>query len=228
MKFIANTERFEKIFQLLENCYGSPVCTPKYPPLDELVHTILSQSTSAANYTAAYKGLRSRFSSWEEVRAADICDIEDSIRIGGLAKTKAVKIKRILTEISIEHDKLDIDFLADMSDDDAIEYLMHFDGVGIKTAACVLMFSLCRNVLPVDTHVHRICQRLGLIDIKVSPEEAFCVLKEICPPVKRYSFHINLVTHGRQVCKSQKPMCDVCRLLPECCFGIRHMESGDL
>ncbi|MHB1455476.1 MAG: endonuclease III domain-containing protein [Armatimonadota bacterium] len=228
MKSNADNDNFDRIFRLLEDSYGSPVCKPEYNPLDELVHTILSQATSRANYTAAYKGLRNRFPTWEDVKDADVQDIEDSIRMGGLAKTKAIKIKQILHQINTEHGKLDIDFLADMSDHDAIEYLMGFDGVGIKTAACVLMFSLCRNVLPVDTHVHRICQRLSLISAAVSPEDAFYVLEGKCPPEKRYSFHINLVSHGRQVCKSQKPLCDICRLLPECSFGMRNMESGDL
>lgn len=228
MKSNQNIDRFDVIFHLLEDCYGSPVCKTEGPLLDELIHTILSQATSSVNYTAAYQGLKNRFPIWDDVRKADVRDIEDAIRMGGLAKTKAAKIKRILNEIYLEHGKLDIDFLTAMSDDDAIEYLMYFDGVGIKTAACVLMFALCRNILPVDTHVHRICIRLGLIDSTVTPEEAFHLLKLICVPEKRYSFHINLVTHGRRVCKSLKPLCDVCSLLPECSFGVRRMESGDL
>lgn len=228
MKSNANSDRFEKIFRILEDCYGSPVCAPEYPPLDELIHTILSQSTSAANYTAAFRGLRDHFPSWEDVRDADIRDIEDAIRMGGLAKTKAARIKQILGDISTEHGRLDIDFLTYMSDDDAIDYLMRFDGVGIKTAACVLMFSLCRRVLPVDTHIHRICGRLDLIDPCISAEEAYHALKAICLPDKRYSFHINLVTHGRRVCRSTRPLCDTCSLLSECGFGVRYMESGDL
>jgi endonuclease-3 len=222
MKSNQNTNRFDVIFHLLEECYGSPVCKPEGTLLDELIHTILSQATSSANYTAAYNELRNQYASWDDVRNADVRDIEDAIRMGGLAKNKAVTIKKILNEIYLEHGKLNINFLADMSDDDAIEYLMHFNGVGIKTAACVLMFSLCRNVLPVDTHVHRICIRLNLIDSSVSPEEAYHHLKLVCASDKRYS------THGRRVCKSVKPLCDLCCLLAICDFGARRLESGDI
>jgi len=211
------------ICELLETSYGKPVCSPSYGPLDELILTILSQHTAAVNYNRAFANLRERFGSLEAVRAADVQAIEDSIRIGGLAHTKAIRIKRLLEEVRARFGVLSLDVLADMPDEEARSLLMDFDGVGIKTASCVLMFSLCRPVLPVDTHVHRISIRLGLIEPSINAEAAHHELGEIVPDELTYSFHVNLVTHGRRVCKARNPACDVCPLLELCPSGKRFM-----
>lgn len=217
-----------KIFSLLEDAYGVPQCKANLLPLDELILTILSQSTSSANYSRAFEGIKRQFPSWEDVSRADATDIEDSIRAGGLARTKAVRIKAILEEIYARQGSLDLGFIADMTDDEALEYLMGFHGVGIKTAACVLMFSLCRDVLPVDTHVHRISQRLGLIGPRDSAEGAYHLLRDIVPAGRRYSAHVNMVTHGRRICKAVNPSCDICGLLPECPYGMKHLGYGGI
>ena len=221
MSRLLNTASTERICALLESAHGRPECDPDYGPLDELVLTILSQHTSAVNYNKAFENLKQRFVSWEEVGQADLREIENAIRPGGLAPTKAVRIRRLLQDIRAEYGVLSLDFLAEMADEDARAYLMQFDGVGIKTASCVLMFSLCRPVLPVDTHVHRITQRLGLIDSSVSAEEAHHLLPETLPDELVYSFHVNLVRHGRKVCKARNPLCDDCVLLELCGWGQR-------
>lgn len=216
----------ERTCELLESVYGRPECNPAYGPLDELVLTILSQSTSAVNYTRAFESLRSRFSSWQAVRDEDVFAVENAIRSGGLARVKAARIKRLLDDVYDRIGSLSLDLLADMPDGEARSYLMEFEGVGIKTASCVLMFSLNRPVFPVDTHVHRISQRLGLIDRRVSAEQAHLLLQEMIPDFMVYSLHVNLVTHGRRVCKAIRPMCDACVLLESCGFGQRALASG--
>ena len=217
-------EIIRRIGALLEEEYGRPEFSPDLKPLDEFVLTILSQNTSAANYRKAFAGLRDRFKTWDEVRRADVKDIEDAIRCGGLAKIKAERIKASLDEIYARYGKLDLDFLSKMSDGDARAYLMQFNGVGIKTASCVLMFSMGRPIFPVDTHVHRIAGKLGLIGPKVSAEEAHGILQDMIPDEMVYSMHVNLVTHGRRTCKARNPACDVCPLLEMCSFGQRTLE----
>ena len=216
----------EHICACLEGVYGRPECRPTHGPLDELILTILSQNTSAVNYTRAFTNLREKYKSWDDVRHADTSDIEDAIRVGGLAHIKAQRIKKLLGEIYSRYGDLSLGFLADMSNDEARALLMQFEGVGIKTASCVLMFSLCRPVFPVDTHVHRVTRRLGLIGSSVSAEAAHDALQAMIPDELVYSLHINLVTHGRRVCKPRNPACDICVLLTLCPYGQNLMASG--
>lgn len=215
----------ECIYRLLEGDYGRPECRPEYGPLDELVLTILSQNTSSINYNRAFSGLRARFPSWHDVMQADIGEIEDAIRVGGLAVVKATRIKKLFADILAQRGELSLDFLADMPDEDARSYLMGFDGIGIKTASCVLMFSLCRPVFPVDTHVHRIAGRLGLIGPGVSAESAHFVLREMMTDDMVYSLHVNLVTHGRRICRARNPMCDSCPLMELCPSAARYLAG---
>ena len=219
-------DRIAEICALLDGEYGRPDAKPRYGPLDEFVLTILSQNTSAVNYTRAFENLRARFDDWEAVRTASETDIEDAIRPGGLARVKAPRIRQALNDILQRTGNLSLDFLADMPDEEARGYLMEFDGVGIKTASCVLMFSLGRPVLPVDTHVHRLAKRLGLIGARVSAEAAHHVLQAMAPDDLVYGFHVNLVTHGRRVCKAGHPACDACVLLPICGHGQAVLAGG--
>lgn len=221
-------DRIADICALLDEEYGRPDTKPRYGPLDEFILTILSQNTSAANYTRAFDRLREQFPEWETARTAPVDQIEDAIRPGGLARIKAPRIKQALNDILERTGALSLDFLADMPDNEAREYLMRFDGVGIKTASCVLMFSLNRPVLPVDTHVHRISQRLGLIGKRESAESAHHTLQAMVPDDLVYSFHVNVVTHGRRVCKAQSPLCDACVLLHICSHGQMLLSSHEL
>ncbi len=223
-------ETIRRICAVLESEYGRPKFVRRGGandgPLDELILTILSQNTSSANYRRAYAGLKARFGNWDEVRHADAAEIEDAIRSGGLAHIKAGRIKQVLNDIHALRGSMSLDFLADMPDREAREFLMQFDGIGLKTASCVLMFSLGRPVFPVDTHVHRLSQRLGLITSAVSAEAAHDILQAMIPDELVYSFHVNLVTHGRRVCKAQNPRCGECELLSLCPYGQRRMANG--
>jgi endonuclease III len=210
--------RIEEIGRLLEEEYGRPAPRKRLRPLDELVLTILSQHTSDANSGRAFESLRGRFNSWEEVRDADPEEIADAIRSGGLARTKAVRIKALLQRLSEERGKLDLDHLPGLGLAEARRFLTDLEGVGPKTAACVLLFACDLPAFPVDTHVHRVARRLGLIGPAVSAEEAHRVLEEAVPPEEVYDFHVNLITHGRRVCKAQRPRCEICVLAPKCEF----------
>jgi endonuclease-3 len=182
------------------------------PPLDQLVSTILSQNTNDVNRDRAYRRLRERLPSWDQVRDAPVEEVVEAIRPGGLANQKAPRIQKALHRITAERGELSLDFLADMPLEQAREWLMSLDGVGPKTTAIILLFSLGRPAFPVDTHVHRVSQRLGLIGERVSAEKAHELLEARLPPEWYYAFHLNLVRHGREVCQARSPRCDACVL----------------
>jgi endonuclease III len=227
-------DSIERICSLLDLAYGKKDFNPHNPPLDELILTILSQNTSADNCRKAYESLRERFSTWDRVRKADVHGIADAIRSGGLAEIKSARIKSILQQMYEAQGSLDLTFLEKMQTEEARDYLLKFDGVGPKTAACVLLFSLGRPVFPVDTHVHRIAGRLGIIDPKVSAEQAHTILEDMvlayCARRNAseeettdtvYSLHINMIAHGRRVCLARKPRCGVCSLRGDCDYYAR-------
>lgn len=216
---VVKTSWIERICDGLDACYGRKVWSQGKPVLDELIYTILSQNTSASNCDQAFSTLTQRFGAWEAVMAAPVEEIASAIRSGGLANIKAPRIKRIVEQIDESQGNLDLQWIADTPNTEALDYLLGFDGVGRKTAACVLMFSLGRPVLPVDTHVHRIAMRLGIIG-NVSADTAHDLLQEMVVSIEHpepveepiYSFHINMVTHGRQICHARGPEC------PRCCI----------
>ena len=158
---------------------------------------------------------------------APVTDVADAIRSGGIAEVKARRIQAILGEVKRREGSLDLSRLARLSDDQATEYLCSLPGVGPKTAACVLAFSLGRRAFPVDTHVYRVSTRLGLIDSKSTAEQAHRSLAELIPPEIRYEFHVRLVRHGREVCKPAAPLCSECVLFDLCEAGRRLLASGD-
>jgi alpha-galactosidase len=209
-------KKLEVVHGLLLSEYGHRQWKPHRDPLSELVRTILSQNTSDTNSDRAFARLRERFPTWEEVRDGAREAIYDAIRPGGLARMKAPRIQQALRAISEERGELDLDFLRQMELDEAREWLESLQGVGPKTAACVLLFSLGSPVLPVDTHVYRVSRRLGLVDRAVSPEKAHKVLGEMLPPDATYDFHVNMVSHGRRICRAQRPQCDICILASHC------------
>ncbi|MBN1346526.1 MAG: endonuclease III [Phycisphaerae bacterium] len=219
--FEPTRRRVRAITRRLEKAHGPRPWDPEGDPLGGLIATILSQHTSDTNSHAAYAELRRRFPTWESVLGATPRQIEQAIRQGGLAKQKSVRIKAILAEIRDEHGRLGLDFLAHWPIDRAVEYLCRFNGVGRKTAACVLMFELGRPVLPVDTHVHRLAKRLGLIAPDTSADQAHDALQAICPDELVWPFHVLLVTHGRRICKAREPECGACSLRDICPTGIR-------
>jgi len=208
-------ERVRRIAGLLEEMYGDPPAR-REDPMDALVATVLSQNTSDANSHRAFARLKARFRSWEEVRKANVNEVAEAIRCGGLAEMKAARIQRILNRIHDEYGKVSLEFLAECDTSASARYLKSLDGVGPKTAACVLLFGCGRPVFPVDTHVLRISKRLGLIAARAGADAAHDVMASIVPPELAYSLHVNMIAHGRQRCRPKNPRCGGCLLTSEC------------
>ena len=219
---MSNTEplraKVARVYRLLVRTYGVPLWEPDGDALGGLIGTVLSQHTSDVNSERAYAQLVERFPTWEAVRDAPVDAVAEAIRPGGLAQLKAERIQRIL-HILTEHLRgkaLTLDALRDMSPEDAQVYLESLPGVGPKTAACVLLFSLGHPAFPVDTHVWRVTRRLGLIGPKVTAEAAHSLLVKVIPSDWRHTMHVDLIRHGRQICYAQRPACARCPLRPEC------------
>ena len=206
----------EEVLELLEQEYGPRKWQPNSDPIDVLIGTILSQNTSDANSGRAFASLKASFDSWEDVALAPAEHIARLIQSGGLHQIKAVRIKQVLEQIEKEQGRISLDFLKSKTMAEAEDYLMSLPGVGHKTARCVLLFSLGKPSLPVDTHIFRVAKRLGLINSKVSIEKAHSLLQEQIPPSKVYQFHILMIEHGRRVCHARQPRCDRCILRSIC------------
>ena len=212
-------DRVRRIRDRLREAYGIPGQRPHGRPVDELVLTVLSQSTNDRNRDVAFAGLRDRFPSWEEVRAAPVEEIEDAIRPGGLAPTKSRRIKEILEAIG---DPLSLDWLAEAPVPEGRAYLCDLPGVGRKTAACVLLFSFGLRDVPVDTHVGRVATRLGLLRERAGSTEQADAMTALTPPGEELEFHLNLLRHGRHTCHSQRPDCRHCVLRRMCPYARAH------
>lgn len=199
---------------------------PALPIIDELILTVLSQHTSDINRDRAFDGLNRRFGSWEEVAVASPAAIADAIRPGGIADVKARRIKVILDEIRRREGTLSLERLHDLDDQTVADYLCELPGVGPKTAACVLVFSMGRPAFPIDTHVHRIARRLGWITDKASAERAHDELAPKVPPEIRYDLHVALIDHGRKICKPRMPRCSDCVVFDLCEAGPKLLAEG--
>lgn len=207
----------QEVITRLRSTYGSPARQLELPdPVDELIQTILSQNTSDYNTARAFASLKQRFPAWDMVIEADTADVADAIRTGGLANTKAPRIQRVLREIYAERGDFDLDFLRDMPAPAVLAWLTRFHGVGPKTAACVALFSLKLPVMPVDTHVHRVAGRLGLLPSGISADRAHGQLEQDMDADGVYDAHLLLIEHGRRVCRARAPRCDVCVLNDIC------------
>lgn len=224
--------RVRAIRDRLRELYGRPRHNPHDEPVAELVRTILSQNTNDTNRDVAYDRLRERFPTWERVRDAPPDEVADAIRPGGLAPQKAPRIQAALREITErevpgddaaggERPDLDLSWLADAPRDEALGFLTALPGVGRKTAACVLIFSFGRPEIPVDTHVYRVGGRLGLLSPGVSFERAHDEMLAITDPADAYELHINLIRHGRAVCRP-RPRCPDCALRRMCPYWRAH------
>jgi endonuclease-3 len=219
--------KIEAVHRRLLETYGEPLWRDPLPPLDELVSTILSQNTNDVNRDRAFERLRGRFPTWEQVRDAPVREVIAAIRPAGLANQKGPRIQKALRRITDERGALTLDFLADLPLQEARDWLVSLNGVGPKTAAIVLLFSLGRPAFPVDTHVHRVSRRLGLIGERVSAPKAHPLLEALVPPAWYYALHLNLIRHGRQVCHARKPQCGACALSDLCDFWEhRQQEAG--
>ena len=208
-----------EIVDRLSALYGEPAWRPHGDPMTELVLTILSQNTSDMNSGRAFMRLKGRFPTWDALLDAPVQEIESAIAVGGLAKQKAPRIKASLRAVHEARAGWDLAFLRDLPLGEAKTWLRGLSGVGPKTAACVLMFALGRPALPVDTHVHRVAQRLGLVPARASAEKAHDILEALLAPDEVYPFHIMLIKHGRRLCRAQRPLCVECPLLEGCPYG---------
>jgi endonuclease III len=205
-----------QIVRRLERAYGPRPWRQWGRPLDGLIGTVLSQHTSDVNSDAAFRKLKQAFPKWDACTSAPASEVERAIRCGGLARQKTRSIQAILRYLEADRGRLSLDFLRRWPMSRAREYLLSLPGVGPKTAACVLLFNLGKPALPVDTHVHRLTRRLGLIPDGASAEQAHTILQSICPQRLVYPFHVLLIQHGRQVCRSRRPRCEDC-VLPDLC-----------
>ena len=212
------TQSISYIIQNLRAVYGEPTLEGGLDPLDVLIETILSQSTTNANSGRAFESLKRRFPTWELARRARVSSIEAAIKSGGLARQKSVRIKQLLNEIHERRGSLDLSFLETAPLDEAKQFLASFKGVGPKTVACTLLFAFNRPVFPIDIHIFRIARRLGLIPERCSDEEAHRLMGKLIPRKRYYEVHINLIRLGRKICRPRDPRCEQCCLVEYCEF----------
>jgi endonuclease-3 len=222
------TSKFLAVRGVLETVYGPRKLSPSGDPLSELISTILSQNTSDTNTARSFRSLRQAFPTWDEVRLADTTVLIDVIRSGGLANRKAPRIQAVLESIREQVGSENLSMLRDLPLADAKSWLTSLHGVGSKTAACVLLFSLGRPAMPVDTHVHRVSIRLGLVPPKTSPERTASSLEESLgdDPQAVYAFHMEMIQHGRSVCRALRPACMECTLRGYCDY-FQQLGSND-
>jgi endonuclease-3 len=209
----------------LRKRYGELVPPRRSDPLEELILTVLSQHTSDVNAERAFEGLRAAFPSWADVVGAPTRSVADAIRSGGLAETKAPRIQTILREVEGRRGAFDLSYLSALSDEQARAELVSLPGVGPKTAAVVLSFSLGRDAMPVDTHVHRVTRRLGLVPPRTSAERADRLLHELVPEGLRTPLHVALIRLGREICKAPIPRCRFCPLNDICPTAPRFLDE---
>jgi endonuclease-3 len=218
-------DRVALILRRLRARYGPLRPPPRREPIDELILTVLSQNTNDVNRDRAWDSLRARFLTWEEVASAPVAEVVGAIRVGGLANTKAPRIQAILREILEREGGFDLSWMREAPDEDVRAYLASLPGVGPKTVACVLAFSLLRPALPVDTHVHRVATRLELIPPGTAPTPAHAAIESVVPPRSRVTMHVALIHHGRDLCKAGRPRCGECPVLAVCPTGPRFLEG---
>jgi endonuclease-3 len=208
--------KYKPVSALLHEMYGHLQWRGEQDGVDELVSCILSQNTNDDNRDRAFTALKARYPSWEAVRDASTDELMATIRSAGLANQKGPRIQTVLRRIEDERGRFNIDFLADMPVEEAKTWLMSLDGVGPKTAAIVLLFAYNRPAFPVDTHIHRVGQRIGFLPNGISADKAHLVMEAIVPPSDYYEFHINLIRHGREICNARRPQCERCPLTTHC------------
>ena len=206
-------------FERLGALYGIPKWERSGPALDELILTVLSQNTNDRNSSEGFRRLKAAFPNWQAVEKAPARRVAEAIRISGLSNIKSVRIQEILRRIRKERGRHSLEFLKNAEAAFAQDYLLSIPGVGPKTAACVLLFSFGKPVFPVDTHIHRVTQRLGILGPKVNAVEAHRLLQALVPAEIVYPLHLLLIRHGRETCHARNPECAHCVLLSLCPTG---------
>jgi endonuclease III len=220
-------KRIIEIDRLLLRCRGNKPANPPFNTLlDGLIHTVLSQNTSDVNSHRAFENLKLKFPDWEEAAGASVEEIEEAIRSGGISRVKAERIKVLLETLNSEFGAYSLEDLREMEPEKALDYLLGLPGVGRKTAAVLLLFQLGYPYFPVDTHIFRVGKRLGILPVRINPEGAHDLMDALVPDDIKYRLHVNLIEHGRLVCKARKPNCAGCclnRICPR--IGLKEEES---
>ncbi len=219
-------EKARGVHKVLLDFYGLPTWREPLPAVDELVSTILSQNTNDVNRDAAFHSLRQRFPTWEGVRDAQPQDVIAAIRTAGLANQKGPRIQAVLRQITDEMGSLNLDFLAKLPQEEVRGWLLRFNGVGPKTAAIVMQFSLGIPAFPVDTHIYRITGRLGLRPDKMTVEQAHPFLEGLFQPEFYEADHLNIIRLGREICLARQPKCAICPLQALCDYYVSKPESS--
>jgi endonuclease-3 len=220
-------EKTQQVAEVLEEAMGIPVEEHPLPPLDNLILTMLSQNTNDRNRDIAYERLRKRFPSWEQVMQADTDAVIDAIRPAGLSNQKGKRIQELLRWVQAQYGALNLDVLCTLDPQEAMDTFCQRKGIGVKTMAVVLTFSCGKDVFPVDTHVHRLCKRIGLVPPDTSSaEKTFYLMRHRVPKGKAFSFHLNLINHGRTICKARKPLCEHCPLTAYCNYYATERKHG--
>lgn len=214
-----------KVNGLLVKFYGVPARPVKAPdPVDMLIATILSQNTNDKNSYKAFHNLKEKYPSWEEVAELPVSKIEKIIKVAGLGKQKSKAIKSFLTSVLKQSGTISLNHIKKNENEEILSTLTGYPGIGVKTASCVLLFSLRRNICPVDTHVHRTTNRLGLVQTS-APDKTFYILNENMPDGIAHSFHTNLIRLGREICKPSNPGCSICPLLKVCKYKDKNLDG---
>lgn len=219
----------KEILDAFETLWGNEVNPPSglkhEEPLDGLILTVLSQHTNDKNRDRAFANLKKIYPDWSQAAGAPEADIADAVRSAGLGNTKAAKIKKILPAVKECFGDYSIKGLASWPVGEARKYLVGLPGVGVKTAACVLIFDLEMPAFPVDTHVARIARRLGWVPEKMSAEDIQEYLEEVLPPERFRGAHLNFIEHGRGVCDARKPRCGECPVNKVCRYGKKLIKA---
>ena len=217
--------KIRQINNLLIKKYGIPPRSKKPPdPVDMLIATILSQNTNDKNSYKAFQNLKEKYSNWEEVAQLSASKIERIIKVAGLGKQKSKAIKNFLSSLLKEKGKISLNYLYKMENEEILNELISFPGVGVKTASCVLLFSLRKNFCPVDTHVHRTTNRIGIVKAS-APDKTFQILNNSMPDGIAHQFHTNLIRLGREICRPAKPNCQICPLLRICMYPEKNLQN---
>ncbi len=227
LKMDVNIKKILKVNKLLINHFGIPPRNKELPDsVDMIIATILSQNTNDNNSYKAYQNLKRKYKSWNKLLNVNRSDIEKEIKVAGLGLQKSKAIKDFITNLYKEKKKISLEHIIDLDNSEAIVELTKFKGIGIKTASCVLLFAEGRNVCPVDTHVHRTVNRIGLVKAS-TPDKTFFKLNENFPPKIAHQFHTNLIRLGREICKPKNPSCGACPLLKFCAYEEKNLSKKE-
>lgn len=220
--------KIKKVNKLLVKQFGIPPRRKELPDsVDMIIATILSQNTNDNNSYRAFQNLKQKYDSWEEILKVRRTTIEKEIRVAGLGFQKSTAIKNFIKEIYNERKEISLNHIEKMDDNSAITDLTKYKGVGVKTASCVLLFAEGRNICPVDTHVHRTINRIGIVEGR-TPDKTFKGLNENFPEKIAHQFHTNLIRLGREVCTPQNPSCGVCPIKNVCEYEPKNLENNKM